>query len=67
MGAFNDPPGKRAGEVLLDDVGLVIFDAFPARAEAGRDERPKRDTAREARRDRRTRSKRQRLHEPRPN
>jgi hypothetical protein len=31
-GAFNDPPGKHAEEVLLDDVGLVIFDASPARS-----------------------------------
>ena len=83
MRAFNDAAGKHAEEVLLDDVGLVIFDAFePVRdvepvadffrprldeaklrrvgepagdqrrrlfgsrafAEAGRDERPKRDT-----------------------
>ena len=26
--AFNDAAGKHAEEVLLDDVGLVIFDAF---------------------------------------
>ena len=28
MRAFNDAAGKDAEEVLLDDVGLVIFDAF---------------------------------------
>jgi hypothetical protein len=28
MGAFNDIAGKHAEEVLLDDVGFVIFDAY---------------------------------------
>ena len=28
MRAFNDAAGKHAEEVLLDEVGLVIFDAF---------------------------------------
>ncbi|WP_344095908.1 hypothetical protein [Microbacterium deminutum] len=92
MRAFNDAAGKDAEEVLLDDVGLLIFDAFePVRdvepvadflcprldevklrrvrepagdqrrclfgsralAGAGRDERLKRDTRGETRRDRR--------------
>ena len=105
MRAFNDAAGKHAEEVLLDDVGLVSFDAFePVRdvepvadllrprldeaklrrvgepagdqrrrlfgsralAEAGRDERPKRDTRGEASRDRRRVLSRNRLHEPRP-
>ena len=28
MRAFDDVSGKHAEEVLLDDVGLVVFDAF---------------------------------------
>ena len=106
MRAFNDPAGKHAEQVLLDDVGLVIFDPFePVRdvepvadllrprldeakfrrvgepsgdqrrrlfgsgalAEAGRDERPKRDTGGEASRDCRLVLSGNRLHEPRPN
>ena len=105
MRTFNDVAGKHAEEVLLDDVGFVIFDAFePVRdvepvadflrprldkvelsrvgepagdqrrrlfssralAEAGRDERPKRDTAREACCDRRRVPSGHCLHEPRP-
>ena len=105
MGAFDDTAGKHAEEVLLDDVGFVIFDAYePVRdvepvadflrprldkvelsrvgepagdqrrrvfgprtlAKAGRDERPKRDTAGEARLDRRRVLSGHRLHEPRP-
>ena len=105
MRAFNDTAGKHAEEVLLDDVGLVIFDAFEpvgdvepvtdvrrprldemklrrvgepagdqrrrlfgsrALAEAGRDERPKRDTGGEASCDRRRVLSGNRLDEPRP-
>ena len=105
MRAVDDAVGKHAEEVLLDDVGLVVFDAFePVRdvepvadflrprldevklrrvgepagdqrrrlfgsralAGAGRDERPKRDTGGEARRDRRCVLSGNRLHEPRP-
>ena len=105
MRAVDDAVGKHAEEVLLDDVGLVVFDAFEpvrdvepvadflgprldevklrrvgepagvqrrrlfgsrARAGAGRDERPKRDTGGEARRDRRCVLSGNGLHEPRP-
>jgi len=62
MGTFNGPPGKHAEEVLLDDVGLVIFDASPARSP-----RPGGMSSRNAT----PRVKRvlsgNRLHEPRPN
>ena len=105
MRTFNDVAGKHAEEVLLDDVGFVIFDAYePVRdvepvadflrprldkvelsrvgepagdqrrrvfgprtlAKAGRDERPKRDSAGEARLDRRRVLSAHRLHEPHP-
>jgi len=102
MRAVDDAVGKHAEEVLLDDVGFVIFDAYePVRdvepvadflrprldkvelsrvgepagdqrrrvfgprtlAKAGRDERPKRDSAGEARLDRRRVLSAHRLHD----